>query len=171
MTRNRARAMALALNARLLSASSATDALRAWCEEHGLAEGEVVARLHARDAAPHVGAEVHERLQAAAAEPVQHRQVSLVRGGLVLCDADNWFLPSRLPWPMRDALDRTNTPFGAVVRRLRPSRRTFFARLARRARDAGGIILEHRAVVLRHDNVPIAVVHERYRSDLVSFAA
>ena len=69
-------ALVEALSAHLVGASSATKALRAWCEEHDLAEGEIVTRQHGQDTRP----------------------------GLELSEADNWFVPRRLSASLRDAL-------------------------------------------------------------------
>ena len=182
MNGDTATALIADLSARLLAATSATEALRSWCDAHGLGEGEIVARRHAESPASRPDDEVVARLGAEADAPVRHRRVDLARGGLVLAEADNWFLPQRLAPAMREALARTSLPFGRVVQPLRPVRRTFLVRSADLAPDdaaprrgpdprAGGlppgIILEHRAVVLREDGAPIAVVHERYRSALI----
>ena len=90
----------------------------------------------------------------------------LLRGGLVLSEADNWFLPCRLPAAMAQALHTTDVPFGAIVAPLQPCRRTFRVAIAPDARDPG-VVLEHRAVLLDAQGHPLAVVRERYRAALI----
>ena len=90
----------------------------------------------------------------------------LLRGDLVLSEADNWFLPCRLPAEMARALHTTDMPFGAIVAPLQPSRRTFRVAIAPALLDPGAV-LEHRAVLLDAQGRPLAVVRERYRSALL----
>jgi chorismate-pyruvate lyase len=114
-------------------------------------------------------------------ERIAHRCVRLVRGLVVLVEADNWFIPDRLPPEVRDLLEATDVPFGAAVARLQPSRRTYFVRFAElsyaeKAGTAGapaGLspampILEHRAVVLDRNGQPLSAVSERYCAALLS---
>ena len=126
-TRGEVRALTQALSAHLLAASSATNALHAWCEARGLAEGSIVARLHFQDQAPTLDEDTRKRLHVGTDEPVHRRRVELMRGELVLSEADNWFLPGRLAPSMRELLATTTIPFGKIVERLRPMRRTFLA--------------------------------------------
>ena len=187
-THSDAQVLVGALSALLLASSSATAALWTWCEEHGLAAGEITAVRHSQAGAPYADDDVLDELRPGPGESVQHRRVDLARGGLVLSRADNWYLPDRLPLAMRHTLENTDAPFGKVVAPLRPSRRTFFVEFLsvsrallvhsrsqpHRSPDAGedepDEVLEHRAVVLKEEGCPIAVVRERYRSVLVAFA-
>ncbi|MBR0663278.1 hypothetical protein GXW71_02810 [Roseomonas hellenica] len=143
-----------ALSARLLAARSATRALEAWCAEHGIGDGAVRARMVPAPPLP-PDAEALELLRPAPAEVLRHRRVVLVRGAVALSEAENWYLPQRLPPGMRHVLETTDTPFGVAVEALRPRRRTMHVAFA-----ADGLL--HRAVVLTGAGRPIAVVHERY---------
>ena len=108
------------------------------------------------------------------------RSVSLKRGDVVLSDAENWFIPQRLPGSMREALASTPTPFGAVIAPLHPRRRTFFVDLTgafemtklmapNPAYDQARTVVDHRAVVCRGiDGQPLAVVREAYREVLLA---
>ena len=89
-------------------------------------------------------------------DTVLHRRVKLVAAGAAVSEADLWYLPSRL-WPgMAAQLRDSNTPFGAVVRPMRPHRHL----LASRA--GGSWMLEHDAVLHDAAGLPIALVAERY---------
>lgn len=143
-----------ALSARLLAASSATRALEAWCAEHGIGEGAIRVRMVPAPPLP-PDAEALALLRPAPAEVLQHRRVVLLRGPVALSEAENWYLPQRLPPGIRQVLATTDTPFGVAVEALRPRRRTIHVAVA-----AGGLL--HRAVVLTGAGQPIAVVHERY---------
>ena len=181
------RVLVRALSARLLASSSATAALRTWCEEHGLAAGEIKAVRHSHARAHYADDALLDELRPESGEAVHHRRVDLCRSGLVLSRADNWYVPDRLPLAMRRKLETTDVPFGTVIAPLRPSRRTVFVEflsLSRslvpgsqphRPEDTGETrqdeILEHRAVILIAGSCPIAVVRERYLSVLVAFAA
>lgn len=143
-----------ALSARLLAARSATRALEAWCAEHHIGDGAVRVQMVPAPSLP-PDAETLELLRPAPGEALQHRRVVLVRGAVALSEAENWYLPQRLPPGMRQILDTTDTPFGVAVEALRPRRRTTHVAFA-----ADGFL--HRAVVLTGTGQPIAVVHERY---------
>lgn len=161
------------LSQRIAQARTATAALLDWCDEHGLSEGPILARRLQSDRTLS-GRDVS--LQALAAmpeEPIRHRRVELIRGTLPLVTADNWFLPSRLPAPMNEALETTDLPFGAVIASLDPSRRNSSIHFSDPG-DGGEVwgretVLEHRAVVVGGRGRPLAVVRERFSAALVSF--
>jgi chorismate-pyruvate lyase len=128
--------------------------LEAWCAEHGVGHGAIrVQRVPAPPLPP--DAETLDLLRPEPGEIPQHRRVVLMRGAVALSEAENWYLPQRLPPAMRDVLETTDLPFGVVVEPLRPTRRTL-----RAEPGAEGLLL--RAVVLREGERPIAVVQERY---------
>lgn len=169
-----ARALAEALSARILASGSATDALRLWCDEHGLSGGAIAAVCRRQRPAGAVDAAILAMLRPLPGERLCHRSVRLGRGGVVLVEADNWFLPPRLASGMVRLLAETDRPFGAVVAPLAPSRRTFLVRIPEEGGAAGGrpprFIFEHRALIRGGDGRPLAVVHERYRAELLAFA-
>jgi hypothetical protein len=189
LTRTQALALVQGLNADLLASRSATATLEKWCGDHALAPApRIVAEVVAGEPRP-VTAEQRVRLQADSGELVRYRRVRLRCGALVLSEAENWYLPGRLTPEMDQALDGSDTPFGRVVAPLQPYRRTFAAQLlwhplpegwerstarAQPCRSSGplaipGELFEHRALVLRRDNLPIAEVHEVYQRGLLSF--
>jgi chorismate-pyruvate lyase len=182
------------INAELLASTSATLTLESWCREHGLATDPRIVAQPAGGAEEPVTAEQRQRLRIDAGEPVRYRKVRLACGSKVLSEADNWYVPGRLTPAMNEALERTDTPFGKAIQPLNPFRRTFAAHLlwsplpegweledrnalaAELERDGGDAasslptyVIEHQALVLRQDNLPISEVRERYRSDLLAF--
>jgi uncharacterized protein YjiS (DUF1127 family) len=169
------------LSDHLLHASTATEALHAWCAARGLSAGPIIAVKQDPDQRRYPDDDMLDELRPERHERIAYRCVRLVRGPVVLSEADNWFIPDRLPPEVRDVLEATDMPFGAAVARLQPSRRTYFVRFAElgTGREAGtggspaGLspsmpILEHKAVVLDRNGQPLAVVSERYCAALLS---
>jgi hypothetical protein len=101
----------------------------------------------------------HVALAPTPTEPACHRRVMLVAAGAAVSEADIWYIPARL-WPgMAETLRGTDTPFGTVVRPMRPTRDT----LATRFCDPGEpFVLEHEALLRAGNGTPIALVTERY---------
>jgi uncharacterized protein YjiS (DUF1127 family) len=155
----KAAALVRELSDHLLHASTATEALHAWCAAHGLSAGPIAAVKQDPDRRRYADDDVLDELRPGRHERIAYRCVRLVRGLVVLSEADNWFIPERLPPAVRIALEATDMPFGAAIARLRPSRRTYFVRFPElsTASEAGtggcpaGLspsmpILEHKAV-------------------------
>jgi len=176
-----AAALVRELSDHLLHASTATEALHAWCAARGLSAGPITAVKQHLDRPRYADDDVLDELRPARHERIAYRCVQLVRGLVVLSEADNWFIPERLPPEVRSALEATDMPFGAAIARLRPSRRTYFVRYPElsTASEAGtsgcpaGLlpsmpILEHKAVVLDRNRQPLSVVSERYCAALLS---
>ncbi|MFD1786266.1 hypothetical protein ACFSC3_01650 [Sphingomonas floccifaciens] len=103
-------------------------------------------------------AQTRALLRADTGTPLGFRRVRLLSGDRLLSEADNWFVPSRLPSTMRDMLEGSDTPFGIVITPLSPRRETLTCE-----RFAGDSILLVRALVLAGDGTPLALVEERYR--------
>lgn len=169
------------LSDHLLHASTATEGLHAWCVAHGLSAGPITVVKQDPDRYRYADDDVLDELRPGRHEHVAYRCVRLVRGQVVLSEADNWFIPDRLPPKVRSALEATDMPFGAAIARLRPSRRTYFVRFPELSTaneaGAGGCpvrlspsmpILEHKAVVLDQNRQPLSVVSEHYCAALLS---
>jgi hypothetical protein len=107
----------------LHSHATATTALMAWCRERrpGAAEVLSVTVLCDRAADP---ADYDGPLRLGARETLQYRRVRLAWGDRVISEAENWYVPQRLPAAMRAALHHGAQPFGAVVAELSPRRTT-----------------------------------------------
>ena len=107
----------------------------------------------------------------------------------VLSEADNWYVPARLTPEMNRLLDRTDTPFGTVVRPMEPYRRTFAVKLlwaplpdgwehepAKAVGDSGRTLVipdalfEHRAVLYDRGGRPFSEVSEIYQRDILAFS-
>lgn len=151
-------------------AASATQVLQTWCEEFGIGDGPVVAHCIDRLAALGEGESglAEEWLRASKGE-IAYRRVRLMRGGVCLSDAENWFLPARLTPPMIADLGKTDIPFGVVVSALRPTRQTILSRILISPDEERlpGIVLEHRALLRDGEGQPLSFVQEHYRAALV----
>jgi hypothetical protein len=173
----------LALNTELLSNNSATLTLERWCDRHGLASpARVIAkRIHGAEKPSTV--EQRQLLSAQITDHICYRRVRLCCGGLVLSEADNWYLPGRLTPEMNWELEDTDTAFGRVVQTLDFRRRTLSAKYlwsppsaVIRMRDLGTDrlqvpfrLLEHRAVLTLPDGTPFCLLTEIYTSALLAF--
>jgi chorismate-pyruvate lyase len=180
LSRTQALAELQTLNAELLSHPSATLTLEQWCGAHHLAtDAHVVAhRVHGQDKPLPEGARA--LLNIGPDEPVRYRRVALSCGEVVLSDADNWYVPSRLTGAMNQQLDSSDVPFGKVVQPLHFHRQTLSADLLwsplPQGWDAGtplppsskeplaipDHVLQHRAVLYTADNQPFSLVVESY---------
>lgn len=176
------------LNANLLASRSATDTLTKWCAAHHMAEPvRLVAHLQ-RDVAKPISPEQRKLLDIGPDEPVAYRRVDLACGPHVLSRADNWYVPSRLTPAMNAALLSSDTPFGRVVRPLRPRRQTLDVKMLWQALPQGWemqqrpadpsepgklvippLLFEHRAVVYAANGQPISEVDESYTAAILDF--
>jgi hypothetical protein len=145
--------------AAIVGGKSASVVLQAWCADHGLPP--LLAR-RVRGAEKPPTPAVLAALAVRPDEPVDYRRVKLACGTVVLSEADNWYVPSRLTGEMNRQLDNTDAPFGLVARPLHFTRRTL---RARRAPDAGHI-LEVAAVLVSATGAPFSYVIEDYRREL-----
>jgi chorismate-pyruvate lyase len=175
------------LNAELLSHDSATVTLEHWCELHRMAPVPrvVAVQLHTESKAPTDAQRL--ALRVSPTETIRYRHVQLVCGSVVLSEAENWYVPARLPAPMNHLLETTDTPFGAVVRELQFQRHTLSARLlwmplpsgwemnSSAAEHGSGklhipeAVLEHRAVLALTDGTPFSEVVETYTGNVLAF--
>jgi len=172
--------MAQGLNAEILAATSATAVLEKWCAVHHLADEAKIVAEPVLDAPPKTPtAEQRQRLGVGPDEPIKYRHVRLRCGAHVFSEADNFYVPSRLTPEMNAALETTDTPFGKVVKPLKPYRRTFAAQnfwsAAQAPKEGGKLaippkLFEHRAVLYSSENVPFSEVDEVYQRDLLDFA-
>ncbi len=175
------------LNAELLSHDSATATLESWCDLHKMAPvPHIVAVQIPTDPKAPTDAQ-RETLRISATEAVRYRHVRLMCGPVVFSEAENWYVPARLPAPMQHLLETTDRPFGAVVRDLHFQRHTLSARLlwmplpagwemstAPAAPGAGKLqvpaaVLEHRAVLTLPDGTPFSEVLETYTGNVLAF--
>jgi chorismate-pyruvate lyase len=186
VTRLKALALLQTLNADLLSHSSATLTLESWCAAHDLApEAHLLAR-RVKDVDKVPTADQRRDLGVSDTEPVKYRRVQLYCGERLLSEADNWYIPSRLTAEMNRQLDETDISFGRVVQPLRFHRETQSAEILWSPLDKGWEmkapgkagngpleiprhVLQHRAVLYTHDNVPFSEVIETYTNELFAF--
>lgn len=170
----------------LLTTFSVTAALQVWCEMRGLGHGNLYADLHANSGQlelPPLGVNM---LLPKDGETVRHRAITLMRGDVPLHNADNWYIPDRLPEHARVLLETTDTPFGKALEGTMQNRETFSillppyvrARFSERDRirdtvlhaDEDVPVLTIRGIVTV-DTIPVSFVEERLRPELVEMSA
>ena len=174
------------LNAELLSHDSATLVLEHWCRIHQLASPPRIVAERVPGAYQAPTQEQRRQLRATEPTAVRYRRVRLMCGGVLLSEADNWYVPERLTPGINQQLDTTDTPFGLVVRPLRFQRRTLAAQLlwtvlpedwAMRLPGASAAeselcfpaqVLQHRAILVLPDGTPFSEVVETYTSNVLN---
>ena len=170
---DRDRSAVASLRAALADGDSTTLVLERWCAAHGLAcpGGLVAQRLPGRMRPP--GRARRRRLALSAHEPVRYRRVLLRCPAIVLCEAENWYVPGRLPAWMNRLLDRTTIPFGRVVEPLGFRRhRLSLVSLRLPSGDAGSPLRRHgvlrqEAMLTRSDGLPFCDLVETFTSTLL----
>ena len=166
------------LNRQLISAQSATATLEDWCANHCMARpAKIVARrLSGIERAP--DPDTRRRLGADKGEVVRYRHVQLMCGEHILSEADNWYVPARLPAEANIMLETGDTPFGKAIRSMRPARQTISAEIlwAPPAQSTAvdqieppRYLVEHRALILTPDRTPVSEVDERYTREILDF--
>jgi chorismate-pyruvate lyase len=186
LARTQALAELQTLNADLLSHPSATLTLERWCGAHHLAAQSTVLahRIKGLDKPLPEGARA--QLGIGSNEPVRYRRVQLACGDVVLSDADNWYVPSRLTPAMNTQLDTSEVPFGKVVQPLHFRRQTLAADLlwsplpdgwdsgvavpaaSGKPLDIPDHVLQHRALLYTDHNQPFSLVIESYTAAVLS---
>jgi hypothetical protein len=189
LARVEALALLQTLNADLLSHDSATLTLEHWCSSHHLADPAQVSAQRVAGLDKPVDDEQRVLLRVGASEVVRYRRVQLSCGGVLLSQADNWYVPGRLTPGMNAQLEGSDTPFGKVVGALHFQRHTISATLlwqplppgwdtdssAAPASKGGATltvpaaVLEHRAVLSLPDGKPFSEVVETYTGNVLSF--
>lgn len=177
------------LNASLLASRSATAVLENWCAAHHMAPQPKIAAVRATGAGSPPSDETRKRLGVSADEVVKHRHVRLTCGDHVLSEADNWYVPARLPEEANRLLETSDTPFGKAVQALQPFRRTYEVTMkwsplpqgwemgaAPQAQtpqtlDIPHELFEHRAVLYDARQTPFSEVRETYTSEIFDFDA
>lgn len=165
----------LELKRRIISADSMTSSLREWCEEFGIGEGSLRSDHSADSGNVPPNRAALDALQLVAGETVRHRGITLMRGNAGLLDADNWYVPERLPAETNRLLEETDTPFGAAVPHEGQARETLFIDImpglrayldeASRRGDVDKPVIVVRAIVTL-SGVPASFVEERLRPEL-----
>ncbi len=162
------------LNSHILEASTVSQGLETWCQAQRIGGGGgtlQAAVLSVRRGTAPFDDTVHAEIGNVGG--LVHRQVKLVRGGLVLAVADVWYAEDRLTPEMRDMLETTNIPFGWVVAPLLPVRQNF----AVITQDFEGgwhnaldhkPILEHRAYLTSDADLALAVTREVFLETLLT---
>lgn len=160
------------LNADLLSHPSATDTLDRWCRASGrLPSATLTAEVHRDGARRDLTDEECARLAISPGDTLRYRLVRIFFGDKFLSEAENWYIPARLPAEMNHLLEETETPFGRVVEDLDFRRETLSSDvLWTPTSDARAPFLRHRAI-LSNGATPISLVVETYQPGVLFFHA
>lgn len=183
LSRVEAQALLQTLNVELLSHDSATATLEHWCERHHLATPAIVVAERIREVDKPATAELRRALAVPDAEAIRYRHVRLRCGPVVLSEADNWYVPGRLSEEMNRQLDTSDVPFGKVVKPLRFQRYTLESRalwtplpdgweMQPRSAACTAIVppaqvLQHRALLMLPNGLPLSEVIETYSGNLL----
>jgi hypothetical protein len=186
-TRLEALALLQTLNAELLSHDSATMTLEHWCTVHHLASQPTIVAEQVHGTDKPISSAQREELRVTPAEPIKYRRVNLRCGTVVLSQADNWYVPSRLTQSMNKQLETTDVPFGIAVQALHFQRHTLSSKVlwwplaegwemkphAAQAELAPSSmpaqLLEHRAILTLPDGTPFSEVVETYTDKVLAF--
>ena len=146
----------------LAGTPSATRALEQWCAARQIANPAIIISrpIADADAAPPPG--LRERLGVSEAEPLGYRHVALACGDLVLSQAHNWYVPTRLTPAMNTALGTTGTPFGKVIAPLHFSRERLASVHGPVTPCPADTVLAHTALLRLPDGTPLAQLVECY---------
>src|SRR6267154_887735 len=175
------------LNANLLSHDSATLTLEHWCDVHRLASSARIVAVRVPESEKPVSPEQRRELNVTPGEPIRYRRVRLLCGTVVLSEADNWYVPSRLTAEMNKLLDGTDVPFGRAVQALHFRRRMLSSTqlwlplpegwemnpippsAASPVLTIPSELLQHRALLTLPDGAPISEVVETYTAGVLAF--
>lgn len=154
----------------ILAADSVTLAMSEWCRERGIGELPLRSLVHRRAGLESVPPEFPIRLDRG--EAVWFRQITLMAGRVPLLDADNWFLPYRMPAGAVAQLLETDTPFGTA---LQPGDQTRVstavlvpegaAALAAATTPCSDVPLLTLRGIVSLSGKPVSYVEERFRPD------
>ena len=118
---------------------------------------------------------------------MRYRRVNLRCGPLVLSQADNWYVPSRLTPEMNKLLDTTDVPFGKAVQALHFQRHTLWSKILwwplpegweMQTHAATNVLapspmpaqlLEHKAILTLANGTPFSEVVESYTDKVLAF--
>lgn len=156
------------LDQHLMQYDSATQALEVWCDLRGfqLHNKTHAKRVSSNEASP--PETVYTALGLSDGDEIEYRQVQLVREGLVLSEAENWYRPDALTIQMNERLTHTNAPFGRVVQALQFTRRTLRSEILWCPPEPMPyFVLRHHAVLYKPDSTPFAFVIETYTHHLL----
>lgn len=142
-------------------AETSFEALERWCEAHHLASAPITFEKSGQGDGRYPYRIALYALALRPEECLQTRRTLVCHGDRLLCEAADWYVPSRLPPYIRIALQAASIPFGVAVRRLSRSRRTMSVQIVD-SPSAPAAVLEHDAVLLDSKSVPLGLVCERY---------
>lgn len=159
------------------TADSMTEILRQWCDTHSIGDGPLRSEHATGSGTLAPSSRAIDALKLGTDEATHHRGIVLMRGDVGLLEADNWYVPGRLPAEVNTALETSDIPFGAALPHEGQTRVTLYcdtdplpdaeAATSESVATYGAPILTVRAIVVLGDT-PVAFVEERLRPQLIS---
>ena len=159
------------------SADSASEVLRQWCADHGLAKPPIIRAVRPNDAEKPASKVTRQRLGVGRRELLRFRHVQLVCGARILSEADNWYRPSLLTQDMNRRLNESDTPFGLAVAALNFRRETVAVQWLATPAPHGAVVgvgtaprylLRHTAILRTGEGSPFSLVVETYTSEILA---
>ena len=153
--------------ATLAAHDSATLALAHWCAARHIANpAQIIAQpITGADTTPPPG--LRDNLGVSASTPLAYRHVALVCGTLVLSQAHNWYVPSRLSPAMNTTLTTTHTPFGTVLAPLAFRRERLASLHGATPPCPANTVLSHTALLRLPNGTPLAQLVECYTPSIL----
>lgn len=152
--------------------ATVTLALERWCDLAGLGDGPITARPSGPSSVvTNLDLEIATALdllpgrRTSRLETVIYRSVELRRGLLALVEADNWYVPERLPADINQALQTTNSPFGKLIAPVGASRsevRSIDQTVGRSGQAMPRHLFAQSAVISISGGTRVAFVRERF---------
>ena len=152
----------------LATHDSATAALTEWCETRGIANPAMIRAVRVEKSDYALPAGIGEMMDIAAGDRLQVRHVRLLCGQLVLSEAINVYVASRLSEPMNRTLESTDTPFGRVIAPLGFTRERLASFHGQAADCPAGTVLTQRALLRLSDGRPISALLECYTAAILA---
>jgi len=160
-------------NALLCACNSATAMLTQWMRSPGEDSVTEIVAIERTGRTAAADAEQIGRLHVKRRDEIRYRRVWLVYKGRIVSDAENWYVPARLPLAMQDQLEQSVMPFGTIIAPSTPTRETLSnERLWHRKADEAFVrlpvhIIRHCALVRDADGLPISEVRETYTRNIL----
>ncbi len=160
-----------ALNAELLAHDRATQTLERWYHQRVLGSPGRVVAADVQRGSQQPDARLQRLLRVRATDALCLRRVTLTCGGIVLCHAENRYVPGRLTPEINRALAATDIPFGRAADGLHFRRRTLSAEIlfSPQIDKVPYEVLRHRVILDLPDGTPIGEVVETYTCATLGF--
>ena len=152
----------------LAAHDSATAALAEWCHTRQIADPAHIRAQLIKDDDATPPENLRDQLALPDAELPGYRHVKLACGDVVLSEAHNWYVASRLTPAMNTLLATSDIPFGKAAAALGFKREPLHTVSGRAAPCPAGTVSTHRALLRLPDGKPLALVIECYTAAVLA---